>query len=214
MTRVEPAPPALPPVAPRFRLPVPRFTLGRLVKLAVVVGIFWVLVQVARTGLWAIPVVSQLAYRAPAPVRTVEPATPSAGDLLARVPAMLTTGTVTVAESELSVLAEQGNQKFRLGFAKVQTVVAESGIELSFLMPQRRNAIVRLDLRPTVTSSGDPDFTVEQARIGALRVPNWFIGEPARRLLQLQLAPAFQLLPPIQNVRTVEGAIVFALTAP
>ncbi|MEK7631308.1 MAG: hypothetical protein AAB445_00370 [Patescibacteria group bacterium] len=214
MTRVDPAPPVAPQAASRFPLPLPRFSLGRLIKLAVLVGIVWVLVQIARTGVWTIPVISNFAYDAPMPLRTVQAAAPSTGDMLARVPNAVTAGSLTVYEAELSLLAEQGNQKLRLGLAKVQTVISEGRIELSFLLPQRNNAVVRLELEPSISPSGDPDFRVVRSRLGLLDVPQWLIGEPARRLLQLQMQPVATLLPKLAQARAVEGALAYTLATP
>ncbi len=210
MTRVETPPPAVPPPARHFHFPIPKFSLGRLIKLAIVVGVIWVLVQVARTGVWHIPLISTLAYHAPHPSRVVQPMVPSAGDILARVPAALATGHVSITEAELSALAQQGNQKLHLGLANVQTVVTDSTIELSFLLPRHNNAIARLDLEPIITQNGDPDFRVVRSRLGLLDVPQWMIGQPARRLLQLQLQPAFTLLPDMQAVSPVAGTLAFS----
>lgn len=214
MTRVEATPPAAPQPARSFHVPIPRFRLGRLLKLAALIGVIWVLVQVARTGVWTIPLISRFSYHAPQPIRTVQAATPSSGALLARVPEALVQKSVHITESELSAIAEQGNQKLHLGLASVQTVITEQAIELSFLMPKRNNAMVRLDLEPIISASGDPDFRVVRSRLGQLDVPAWIVGEPARRLLQLQLQPAFALLPELHTVRTVEGSLTYTIATP
>jgi len=214
MTRIEPVPPSVAPSAPRFHVPIPRFSLGRIIKLGLLVGLVWVLVQVARTGLWTIPLISRLVYTVPVPARTVTAQVPTAGDLVSRVPQVITTGNVTITEGELTALAEQGNQKLHLGLASVQTVITQGGIELSFLLPKRNNAVVRLELEPFLDGSGDPDFRVQRTRLGQLTVPSWLIGEPARRLLQLQLQPAFRLLPPAESVTLAEGALAFHFGTP
>ncbi len=213
MTRVEATPPAAPQPKRSFQLPIPRFSLGRLIKLALLIGVLWVLVQIARTGVWTIPLISKFAYTAPEPIRLVQAATPSTGALLARVPDALVKKSVSITEMELSAIAEQGNQKLHLGLASVQTVITSQSIELSFLMPKRNNAIVRLELEPIVSASGDPDFRVVRSRLGQLDVPQWIVGEPARRLLQLQLQPAFSLLPELQNVQTAEGTLAYTIAA-
>lgn len=214
MTRVEATPPVAPQPARSFHVPIPRFRLSRFLKLAVLIGIIWVLVQIARTGVWTIPLISQFAYHAPQPIRTVQAATPSSGALLSRVPEALVKKSVHITEAELSAIAEQGNQKLHLGLASVQIVVTDQGIELSFLMPKRNNAMVRLDLEPIVSASGDPDFRVVRSRLGQLEVPEWIVGEPARRLLQLQLQPVFSLLPELQTVRTAEATLTYTIAAP
>lgn len=213
MTRVEPATPVAPQPARKFRLPMPKFSLGRLLKLAIFVGIVWVFVQVARSGVWNIPGISKLVYRAPSPIRIVQPMVPSTGDIRTRAATAQTTGYITLHEAELSAIAEQGNQKLHLGLADVQTVITENTIELSFLMPKRNNAVVRLDLEPVVTEKGDPDFRVVRSRIGQLDVPQWLVGEPARRLLQLQLQPAFTLVPDIRTVAPTVGTLEYRFTS-
>lgn len=209
MTRVEAPPPAEPRPARHFHFPIPKFSIGRLLKLAILIGIVWVFVQVARSGVWNIPGISKIVYRAPSPLRIVRPMVPSTGDIRTRAATAQTTGYITLHEAELSAIAEQGNQKLHLGLANVQTVITENTIELSFLLPKRNNTVVRLDLEPVITEKGDPDFRVVRSRIGQLDVPQWLVGEPARRLLQLQLQPAFTLLPDIRTVTPTAGTLEY-----
>lgn len=191
MARVEASSPT--PVAPpprRWHMPIPKFSLGRLIKLALLVGIVWVVVLVARTGLWNIPFVSAATYTRPEPLERIT-GTFDVEQVLQERAAGFISGSMQISDSELTALAQVGSQKLHLGLAEVNVVaLANQPLELSFSIPKRNNAVVRIDLVPVI-HDGQLDFTVTRTRVGAVAVPDWTIGQATRVLLATQLRPLF-----------------------
>ncbi len=209
MTRIEPQPPA-PAVPRRFHFPIPKFSLGRLMKLGLLILVFWVLVQVARTGVWTVPVVSQLAYTRPEPRSVALELSPERTKLGDRLQEALG-GTVQVADGELTALARAGSATLHLGVQGLNVANAEGQpIELSFVIPQRHNALVRIELQPRV-EGGRIAFDVSRTRVGMVDVPKWLIGEPTKLLLTTVLTPYFNAAPPLQEVRAVDGGLLMTL---
>ncbi len=208
MTRIEAVPPT-PVVKPprRFHLPVPRFSLGRLIKLGIVVFLVWVLVLIAKTGLWQIPFISQFAYHRPSPIHIASPTTATA-TLTERL-ANITNHEVDIPDSELTTLASAGVSTLHLGVTEIN-VAAISGdeLEFSFAIPQRHNALVRITLQPVRSADNHLTFNVSRTRIGEVTVPSWVIGEPTRLLLLSQLTPLLRSLPALRDVRTTDFALV------
>lgn len=207
MTRVEPQAQVEP--RPRFHLPIPRFTLRRFIAVAFVVAIFWVCMVVARTGLLRVPFFSNVFYAAPTP-RTLE-----AGAERRSVEEQireLTLGSVTVTNGSLSDLAQAGADRLHLGIASVRIVGGtDVPLELSFIIPQRNNALVRIDLVPEITNA-ELVFRVARTRIGSVDVPTWLIGEPTRLLLTAQLQPILRLAPPVDAARVVERGLTLTFS--
>ncbi len=211
MTRVEP--PVQAQAAPRshFHLPVPRFTIKRFVGLVFLVAVFWAGMQVARTGLVRLPFFTNVFYTAPEPRATAAGLEPGNVEEQLRAAAR---GTVTLSNRTLSDLAQVGADRLHLGIANVHVVGGtDVPLELSFIIPQRNNAIVRIDLAPEVVD-GDLHFRSARTRIGTVDVPTWLIGEPTRLLLTAQLQPLLRIAPPIGTARVVERGLSLTFTSP
>lgn len=204
MARVMPMsqqPPA--PTRQRFFLPIPKFSIGRVIRLAILVFIIWLLVQVARTGMWQIPVISKFAYHEPQPIHAVTPTNENAEELTNRILALVGQREVVLREDGLTMLSNQGAANLHLGITDV-AIAADSvqkNLEMSFRIPQKRNALVRLRLKPKISSDGHLVLEPQKTLVGELAVPSWIIGEPVRLLLSVELQPILKILPKLQEVQ-------------
>lgn len=207
MTRVESTP--LAPVAPRrYHFPVPKFSLGRLIKLGLLIVVLWALVQVSRTGMWSIPVVSRLAYTRPEPRTVSVELSPERTNLGSRLRDAVG-GSVQVSDGELTTLVRTGAAALHLGVQGLNIAnAAGAPLELSFVIPQRHNALVRIELQPRIDDRRVV-FDVQRTRVGMVEVPQWLVGEPTKLLLAAALAPYFKLAPPVATVGTVDGGLRF-----
>lgn len=212
--------PELPPAGePRRRLslPIPRFSIGRLIKLAILVGIIWVFVLIARTGLWDVPVISPFVQPSAQPLRGVEVPLENPADLVQRLQSFATGRTFVIREAELTLLVQQGASKLSAPVTEVGVVTTSETageLEFSFRIPKRHNALVRLWMLPSVNETGDLFFTAREAKVGDVRVPTWTIGGPLKLLLATQLEPILRLAPPIEQVSAADGALRFTFSQP
>ncbi|MEK7518502.1 MAG: hypothetical protein AAB549_01110 [Patescibacteria group bacterium] len=210
MTRVE-STPSTPVVRRQIHLPIPKFSLGRLVKLGFLVIVLWLLVQIARTGVWTIPLVSRFAYTRPEP-RAVAVELSTERTHLANRLRDAVGGSVQIADGELTALARAGSSTLHLGVQGLNIAnAADQPIEFSFVIPQRHNAIVRIELQPKVIDR-KVQFEVSRTRVGMVQVPQWIIGEPTKLLLAAALAPYFSAAPPVQTVQAMNGGLRFSFS--
>lgn len=210
MTRVESPVPA--PVTPRrFHFPVPKFSVGRLIKLGLLFIVLWVLVQVARTGMWSVPVISRFAYTRPEPRAVSVELSVDRTNLVSRLRDAVG-GSVQVADGELTALARTGASSLHLGLQGLNVAnVAGAPLELSFVIPQRHNALVRIELQPRVDDRRVV-FDVQRTRVGMVDVPQWLVGEPTKVLLAAALAPYFKVAPPLTTVTTADSHLLFTFS--
>ena len=205
MTRIE-ATPTAPVVRRQMRFPIPKFSLGRLIKLGLLILVLWLLVQVARTGVWTVPLVSRFANTRPEPRAIAAELSTDRTHLADRIQAALR-GTVDIADGELTSLVRSSASKLQLGVQGLNVAdAANQPLELSFVIPQRHNALVRIELEPRI-ADGKVQFDVRRTRVGMVDVPAWIVGEPTRLLLNVALAPYFTVAPPAQAVETVDGGL-------
>ena len=209
MTRVEPQVPGVP--ARRFHVPVPRFTIRRFLFLLILVAAGWLCGRVAQTGLVRIPVFTRLFYSAPVP-REARVATDS-GNVQEKL-RELAGGGVTITNAELSDLARAGAERLGLGLANV-AVVGQLGapLEFSCSLPQRNNALLRLELVPEVRD-GELTFQATRTRLGMLDVPSWLLGEPTRLLVSTQLFPLLEPAPPVATAQVTDRGLHLTFTTP
>jgi hypothetical protein len=198
-------------------LPIPRFSVGRLIKLAILVAIVWVFVIIARTGLWQVPIISSFVQPTAQPLRAVEVPLENPADLVQRMQGLATGRTLVIREAELTVLVQQGASKLSAPITDVAVVtVSETAgeLEFSFRIPKRHNALVRLWMLPSVNDAGDLFFTAREAKVGDVRVPTWSIGGPTKLLLTSQLEPILRVAPPLEQVSAADGALRFTFAQP
>lgn len=202
MTRVEPHAPAK--SQPSFHLPVPKFTIKRFIRLIIIVAVFWVCILISKTGLVNVPVFSGIFYKTPSP--RVLDSGEIFGDAQQRVKEMVN-GSLSLSNGELSDLTRIGANRLKLGISNVQVVGGtDVPLELSFIIPNRNNALVRIDLVPEVKNN-DLKFNVTRTRVGEVDMPNWIIGEPTRLLLASQLQPVLRLAPPLQSISVTKSGL-------
>lgn len=207
MTRVE-STPSTPVVRRQMHLPIPKFSLGRLIKLGLLIIVLWVLVQVSRTGMWTIPVISRLAYTRPEPRAVSVELSTERTNLASRLSAAVG-GSVQIADGELTAVARAGASTLHLGVQGLNVAnAAGQPIELSFVIPQRHNALVRIELTPRLANQR-VQFDVQRTRVGMVDVPQWLVGEPTKLLLAAALAQYLTAAPPMQTVEAVEGGLRF-----
>jgi len=211
MTRIESTPPA--PVARRqFHFPIPKFSIGRLIKLGLLILVLWVLVVVSRTGMWTIPVVSHFTYTRPEPRAVVAELSTERTRLTDRLRDAVG-GSVDIADGELTALARAGASTLHLGVQGLNVAnAAGQPVELSFVIPQRHNALVRIDLQPRVVDE-HVQFDVQRTRVGMVDVPKWIIGEPTKLLLAATLTPYLAAAPPMQDVQATNGGLHFTFSS-
>jgi hypothetical protein len=211
MTRIESRPPATPGVRRQLHLPIPKFSIGRFIKLGVLVLVFWVLVLVSQTGVWTVPAISRFAYTRPEPRAVSVELSTDRTHLADRFTEALG-GAVEIADGELTALAQTSAASLHLGVQGLNvTNVAGQPTELSFVIPQRHNALVRIELQPRVTDQ-HLQFDVTRTRIGMVDVPAWLIGEPTKLLLAAALAPYISAAPPVQAVQVVNRGLRFSFS--
>lgn len=209
MTRIESTPPAAPGVRRQIQLPIPKFSLGRLIKLGLLIIGLWVLVQIARTGVWTVPVISNIAYTRPEPRAINVELSTEQTHLTDRFRAA-TAGSVQVADGELTAIARAGAAAVHLGVQGLNIANAVGQpLELSFVIPQRHNALVRIELSPRVDGTR-VRFDVTRTRVGLVDVPQWLVGEPTKLLLAAALTPYFEVAPPVRTVQTEAGGLRFS----
>ncbi|MBI4437447.1 hypothetical protein HY631_00665 [Candidatus Uhrbacteria bacterium] len=177
-----------------------------LIVLTVVVGfLVWAGWLVAATGLVEIPLLTSLAYDAPAPLRVVTPGTPVEifveNALTRELTARLQSGsgeledrrvTLTVSEASFtatlrSLLEGSGLSVFDPAFAQM-AIDPESGAEL--FVPIKNNpraSAIRVDVAVTA-QDGTVSITPTRLRVGSLDVPAVFLRALVNPLLQQQLA--------------------------
>lgn len=212
MTRIESIPPAVPAARRQFHLPIPKFSIGRLIKVVLLVLVLWVLVQVARTGVWTIPVISRLVYTRPEPRAVTVELSTERTQLLERFREAVN-GTVKIVDGELTALARAGSSSLHLGVQGLNIAnVAGQPLELSFVIPQRHNALVRIELKPRLANN-HVQFDVGRTRVGMVDAPAWIIGEPTKLLLTAALAPYFNVAPPIKSIEAVDGGLRFSFSS-
>ncbi|MDP2789566.1 MAG: hypothetical protein Q8O51_00345 [bacterium] len=191
-----------------MHLPIPKFSLGRLIKLGLLIIVLWVLVQVSRTGMWTIPVISRLAYTRPEPRAVSVELSTERTNLASRLSAAVG-GSVQIADGELTAVARAGASTLHLGVQGLNVAnAAGQPIELSFVIPQRHNALVRIELTPRLANQR-VQFDVQRTRVGMVDVPQWLVGEPTKLLLAAALAQYLTAAPPMQTVEAVEGGLRF-----
>jgi hypothetical protein len=157
--------------------------------------------------MWQIPLLSKFTYHEPQPIHTVTLVAENSKDLANRIVKFVGQREVVLKESELTMLANQGALNSRLGISDI-TVAADSvqkNLEMSFRIPKKRNALVRLRLNPKITSDGKLTFEPQKTLIGETSLPNWLIGEPIRFVLAIELQPILKPLPKLQEVK-IENA--------
>jgi hypothetical protein len=119
---------------------------------------------------------------------------------------------VDIADGELTALARAGASTLHLGVQGLNVANAPGEpIELSFVIPQRHNALVRIELQPRVVDE-HVQFDVHRTRIGMVDVPKWVIGEPTKLLLTAALTPYLAAAPPVQSVQATNGALHFSFS--
>lgn len=210
MTRIESTQPA-PVVRRQVHLPIPKFSLGRLIKLGLLVIVLWVLVQIARTGVWTIPLVSRLAYTRPEPRAIAVELSTERTHLTDRL-RDAANGSVLVTDGELTAIARAGASSLHLGVQGLNVADAVGQpLELSFVIPQRHNALVRIELKPRVDGTRVL-FDVSRTRVGMVDVPQWLVGEPTKLLLAAALTPYFAAAPPVRTVQTEDGGLRFSFS--
>jgi hypothetical protein len=197
------------PTRQRVNFPIPKFSIKRFIRLAVLILIVWLLVQVARTGMWNIPIISKFAYHEPQPIHAVIPANENFQDLTSRMVALVGQREADLKENELTMLVNQGAANLHLGITEVAVAAdnSQNNLEMSFRIPQKRNALVRLRLKPKVSSDGNLIFQSQKTQIGEIVMPNWIIGEPVRLLLAVELQPILKPLPKLQGVEVQSSGL-------
>jgi hypothetical protein len=153
--------------------------------------------------MWQIPIISKFAYHEPQPIHAVTPINENSKDFANRIVSLVGQRQVVLNEGELTMLAEQGAENLHLGLSGL-AVAADStqkNLEMSFRIPKKRNAVVRIRLLPKITSDGNLTFEPQKTLIGEIGVPNWIIGEPVRLLLAVELQP---ILKPLAKLREIQ----------
>ncbi|RJO59753.1 hypothetical protein C4546_00495 [Candidatus Parcubacteria bacterium] len=189
-------------------MPVPKFSIRRLIYLGLAVLGFWVMVQVSRTGLWQIPWISRIFYNPPQPIRVVAPADISFPSTLAKIGQGLLATQVLISENEMTRLLSDSLTMTRLGISRPNLVVEPESLEFSFLIPQRNNAQVRLYLFPLLNDKKELDFQIQKTLIGEVKFPSWIIGQPTRLLLAQELNTFLKASHKPSAVKTQSGNLV------
>ncbi|PIS40570.1 MAG: hypothetical protein COT26_02650 [Candidatus Kerfeldbacteria bacterium CG08_land_8_20_14_0_20_43_14] len=193
-----------------FHLPVPRFRLGRLIRLVILILIVWVIIQVSRTGLWQIPLFSKYFYHQPQPIRIASQVDNNISELAKRVQTGVGTQKISISEAELTSLLTNSIQSTRLGISRPNLVAEDDTMEFSFIIPKRNNALVRLYLIPKLSPDSKLEFEVKKTLVGEISVANWFIGEPTKLLLTQELTTALKFAPKIQQVWLEPGNLIIS----
>lgn len=183
-----------------FHLPIPRFSLGRLIRLVILVLIVWGIIQVSRTGLWQIPLFSKYFYHQPQPIRIVSQVNNNMTELARRVQDGAVNQKIAISEAELTLLLVNSIQSVKIGISRPNLVVENDTMEFSFIIPKRNNALIRLYLIPKLSSDNKLEFEVEKSLVGEVSVAKWFIGEPTKLLLTQELATVLKVAPKINQV--------------
>jgi len=209
MARLENPNPQPPPTnRTNFHLPIPKFSLGRLLRLAILILIVWAIIWVSKTGMWQIPLFTKVFYHVPEPVRLVSQSNENLPDLILKSKDSLINGKLKISEAELTFLLANSISNVSLGISRPNVAIQNSEIEFSFLIPKRNNALVRLYLIPVLNADQEIDFEVKQTYLGQVTGPNWLIGQPTRILLAQELKPILKVAPKIQQVSTETGNLV------
>jgi hypothetical protein len=167
---------------------------------------------VARTGVWTIPILSNIFYTRPEPRAVTLELSTERTNLAERLK-NATMGTMEITDGELTTLTRAGASTLHLGVQGLNIAdVAGQPLELSFVIPQRHNALVRIELQPRIVDK-HVQFEVSRTRVGMVDVPKWLIGEPTKLLLATALTPYLSVAPPVNTVETVEGALRFTFSS-
>ncbi|MFA6587828.1 MAG: hypothetical protein WCT08_02030 [Patescibacteria group bacterium] len=184
-----------------INLPVPKFTIGRLIKLIILVLVVWTAIQVARTGLWQIPLFTKYFYQAPEPIRIVGPISQNFPELIIQSKADITNKNFRLSEGGLTYLLANSIAGMHLGISRPNLTIESQTMEFSFLIPKKNNAIVRLYLQPILNAENSLEFVVSKTFLGQVSVPSWLIGEPTKILLAQELSPILKVAPEIRQVK-------------
>jgi|GEM_PF-6504476 len=148
---------------------------GAVLLLLVVIFVFVVL-----TGIWHIPVVSDIIYHEPQPIRLVEPGLYSKNLLKIQTEQQAEDATfsriaIDITEEQLNALFQESvasSSKYPFSFS--QLAIEPSYIEFYGRLAARTNVVLRAHVVPTV-KDGDVHMTIDRAYVGRVAIPHALI---------------------------------------
>lgn len=169
----------------------------RLLVFGILVVLF---VLVVRTGIWEIPVVSNILYREPNPLHQFDAEQFSSTLLLLKAEESLfqssgSNASLSISEGELTSLVRKYTDTSHDTLSDVQVSISQEYIEVYGRVENKPQIVLRARVKPVVTE-GDVEFVVHSIYIGQVPIPKGLLSS---KVISWITPPLFESL--IESVR-------------
>lgn len=164
-----------------------------------------IFLYVVRTGVWHVPVVSEIVYHEPQPLHSVEPEIYSSGLLVIRSQEALLTSShqgaeLIISEGELTSLVQQSILSESNALTDVIVSITESSVEIFGRVTQKPEIIIRARVIPYIKES-QLAFTIDSVYIGQSRIPKGLLSS---NVLSWITPPLFDQLLSTMSIQSIE----------
>jgi len=173
-------------------------------------------VLVVLSGVWHIPVASDILYKEPGPIRNVEPAVFSEKLLQIQTrqqaeDALFGTLSVDLSEEQLNALFQEtvaSQSSYPFSFS--QLVIEPTFIEFYGRLASQPNILLRGHAIPTA-DAGDMRITLDKAFIGRLPIPHFLIPSTIVETFTPSLVSGILDVAPVESVDLTTGHLILTV---